>query len=230
MLSPLLHCMQKRRRLYLSGQGRTISRTDGLPKDAAGRAESLLNIALGNIYDRKKHIMKEKLRLTVFSDSHGSVSDLRRAAELHLHDTDYFIFLGDGYREAVALLDSCGVPYLAVPGNCDLLITPPVPEELTADLGAARIFICHGYRYGVKGSLEGLAAVARARNADIALFGHTHVRCERYLPGGVDGEKPLRLFNPGSISRPREGAPCYGRVDIIRDGDRLDVLFSHAEV
>ena len=133
--------------------------------------------------------MKEKYRLTVFSDSHGSSGALREAIELHRRDTDCFIFLGDGCREAVPLLEDC-----------------------------------------VKGTLSALAAAARERGADIALFGHTHLRLERYLPPERDGERPLWLFNPGSISRPREGRPSYGIIDILRDDERLDVLLSHAEL
>lgn len=173
--------------------------------------------------------MKEKYRLTVFSDSHGSSGALREAIELHRRDTDCFIFLGDGCREAVPLLEDCGKAYQAVPGNCDMFVGG-MPESLTLDLGAARIFICHGHRYEVKGSLSALAAAARERGADIALFGHTHLRLERYLPPERDGERPLWLFNPGSISRPREGRPSYGIIDILRDGERLDVLLSHAEL
>ena len=157
--------------------------------------------------------MKEKYRLTVFSDSHGSSGALREAIELHRRDTDCFIFLGDGCREAVPLLEDCGKAYQVVPGNCDMFVGG-MPESLTLDLGAARIFICHGHRYG----------------ADIALFGHTHLRLDRYLPPERDGERPLWLFNPGSISRPREGRPSYGIIDILRDGERLDVLLSHAEL
>ncbi len=172
--------------------------------------------------------MKEKYRLTVFSDSHGSSAAMLEAIELHRRDTDCFIFLGDGCREAIPLFEDFGVTYQAVPGNCDMF-TGGMPESLTLDLGAARIFICHGHRYGVKGSLGMLESAARERGADIALFGHTHLRLERYLPP-EDGQRPLWLFNPGSISLPREGRPSYGIVDIARSGDRLDVLLSHAEI
>ena len=97
--------------------------------------------------------MKEKYRLTVFSDSHGSSGALRESIELHRRDTDCFIFLGNGCREAVPLLEDCGKAYQVVPGNCDMFVGG-MPESLTLDLGAARIFICHGHRYGVKGTLS----------------------------------------------------------------------------
>ena len=77
--------------------------------------------------------MKEKYRLTVFSDSHGSSGALREAIELHRRDTDCFIFLGDGCREAVPLLEDCGKAYQAVPGNCDMFVGG-MPESLTLDL------------------------------------------------------------------------------------------------
>ena len=82
--------------------------------------------------------MKEKYRLTVFSDSHGSSGALREAIELHRRDTDCFIFLGDGCREAVPLLEDCGKAYQVVPGNCDMFVGG-MPESLTLDLGAGRI-------------------------------------------------------------------------------------------
>ncbi|MBQ9428630.1 MAG: metallophosphoesterase family protein, partial [Clostridia bacterium] len=55
----------------------------------------------------------------------------------------------------------------------------------------------------------------------IALFGHTHRRCEEYIP-----EAGLYLFNPGSIGSSRDGVYSYGILTL----DEKNVLFSFGEV
>ena len=136
------------------------------------------------------------MKILVFSDSHGSYSRLLRAAEAH-PDANMYIFLGDGLRDADRLFDEKrDIPAVAVKGNCDIAgvgFYDKYLDEQTLDLGGVRIFCCHGHKYGVKSSELSLWCRAREKEAQLALFGHTHTPLERVYEG-------VRLFNPGSVS------------------------------
>ncbi len=52
----------------------------------------------------------------------------------------------------------------------------------------------------------------RKKGVNIILFGHTHVGMEKNVRG-------ITLFNPGSITLPRDGkGPSYGVLEIEEDG------------
>ena len=63
--------------------------------------------------------------------------------------------------------------------------------------------------------LSGYIHEARAKNADIALFGHTHRGLTRYEDG-------LYLMNPGSLTR--AGEHSYGIIDITDGGIFTNVI------
>lgn len=163
------------------------------------------------------------MKLLIFSDSHGDERKMDTAIRNH-RDADVLIHLGDGSREFNIL---CGEhpekQHICVCGNGeDPLGRDPLPALVT-EIGGHRILITHGHRYSVKSSMDRLMEEAFRRNADIVLFGHTHVPLEKYI---TCGPYPLWLFNPGSISRPIEGKGSYGILDIRKNG----VLFSHAYI
>ena len=63
----------------------------------------------------------------------------------------------------------------------------------------------------MKSGLDSLRYAAEEQNADIVLFGHTHMPFESYMDG-------RRFFNPGAL---RDGR--YGLLDITSRG----VLLQH---
>ena len=79
------------------------------------------------------------------------------------------------------------------------------PLEGLAPFGGVLFFYTHGHRYGVKMGSAQLAETAGARGADVALFGHTHVR---ELERGIG--TIATVFNPGSL---RDGG-SYGVIEI----------------
>ena len=170
----------------------------------------------------------EKMKILVFSDSHGRDRGMRRALELH-PDAEGVFFLGDGARDIAALAElERNRFFIAVKGNCDgllfgLLGGSDLREEEEITLMGHRILLLHGHTVGVKGGLGGLVAHARRREADLAIFGHTHEPLERYLS---EGERPLYLFNPGSISRPSDGSPSYGLLTLTEKG----IFLSHGQI
>ena len=160
------------------------------------------------------------MKIIVISDSHGAEFYIKKVLDMH-RDADAVIFLGDGVRDFFSLREKYGtLAFIGVRGNCDIgygdMYDTRITEEIT--LEGKRVFACHGHTYSVKGGLGVLADAARARGADIALFGHTHKRTEIYLPAEKDNEKPLYLINPGSIGGRGEGGHSFAVLEIKGNG------------
>ena len=165
------------------------------------------------------------LNFLIVSDTHGNEALLRRLLEAH-RTVDAVFFLGDGLRELEDLLAEGGYPpVFSVRGNCDAEVSlyhRPREEEQILSFGGHRILLLHGHSVSVKLSLGSLLYRAREYGADVVLFGHTHDPEEGYLPEENGG--PVWYFNPGSLGRPHDGCPHFGRL-AIDDGGNL--LFSH---
>ena len=161
----------------------------------------------------------------IVSDTHGDIGRLRSLLRAQ-SGLDALIFLGDGLKEVEELASEGWLPpVLSVRGNCDSATSPlgyPRDEELTITLEGHRILLLHGHTASVKAGHEGLLSLARARDAEIVLFGHTHTPFDTYLPSERGG--PLWLFNPGSLGRPTEGGPSFGVLTLDARGG---VLLSH---
>ena len=78
-----------------------------------------------------------------------------------------------------------------------------------------RVLIAHGHALGVKTGLLRAQYRALEMNADILLFGHTHVPL-------VDAASRPMMMNPGSIGDPRR--PTYGVLE-FRDGQIYPSVF-----
>ena len=150
------------------------------------------------------------MRVIVFSDSHGNYDVLEKIMERHKGDGDVFIHLGDGEREFELLTYVYNdKKLLFVSGNCDW--GTDKPDYDIVKLGGKTIFFTHGARFGVKGDLNIAKLFARKNEADILLYGHTHIAETSYDDG-------LYIMNPGSCGKPREGLPSYGIIDITEVG------------
>ncbi|MBR2460758.1 MAG: metallophosphoesterase [Clostridia bacterium] len=165
-------------------------------------------------------------KIVVFSDSHGEHTDMKYILDRVHGDADYVLHLGDGAADVERL--SANYPrigFVNVRGNCDWGFGSNVADiQRTLDIDGVRIFMCHGHKHDVVcGDMTVLAASARANNADIALFGHTHyseILGVKRSDSEEDGE--IRIMNPGSITRPRGGAikgKSYGLIIIDEKGD-----------
>ena len=157
-------------------------------------------------------------KLVILSDSHNTPEALRRifAAE---KDMDAAVFLGDGLRD----LDKVAPQYAwlrvyAVAGNCDYGALEP--QDGLAAFDKVGIFYTHGHMYGVKYDLDTLAQAAKARGAEVALFGHTHIPHAETRSG-------VFLFNPGSCGRCYTGPDTYGILTL--DKGKV-TAYEHKEV
>ena len=165
--------------------------------------------------------MHDHTKILIFSDSHGNARNLSFALTEHGESVDLILHLGDGIADLPAEANAIS---RTVRGNFEDCFSRyyEVPTEQLFTVAGKKILACHGHRHGVKTFEAMLATYAAGKEADIVLFGHTHVPYLRYAPAEEYG-RPLHLFNPGSIGSPRGGKASYGILEISENG----VLLSH---
>ncbi len=145
------------------------------------------------------------MRIVVFSDSHGSASQLEKII-CEQENVNHFFFLGD------VLADIEDLRYLypdksfySVAGNCDYFST--TNYEAVTTLCNVKILFCHGHTLNVKHGLTLLEARAINEGASLVLYGHTHCPA-------IDFKNNICFVNPGSVSRSRNGRNSYAVIDI----------------
>ena len=154
------------------------------------------------------------MQILVVSDSHGHTQALQKAIEATPQALD-IIFLGDGARDADWLEDAYPERrFYIVRGNCDM--GSFAPSEGLAPFGGVMLLYTHGHMYDVKMGRYKLAAAAKEKGADLALYGHTHAAKEENIDG-------MRLCNPGAVSTP--GGGTYGIVE-IENGEAVFTVYS----
>ena len=164
------------------------------------------------------------MEFLIFSDSHGSVSNMSLALDRQVKSPDAILFLGDGARD-IDNLFVVDTPIWAVRGNCDWASGDLADKtERLLHFEGHTILICHGHEWGVKSGYGALIRHAAEVDADIVLFGHTHTPVEQVIPqgeavGNSTLSRPMYLFNPGSIGY--DGS--FGTLTLKGDA----VLFSH---
>ena len=159
--------------------------------------------------------------ILVLSDIHGKISYALDVVKMH-PECQTVIFLGDGARHIPHLEKAAPEKvFFSVMGNCDTFLDSITEKEAVLEISGHRIFICHGHTRMVKYGLSALHNIAKEKNCDIALYGHTHIAKEVF-----DSESGIYMFNPGSIGEPRDGRYTYGILSL----DRKNVLFSIGEI
>ena len=147
------------------------------------------------------------MKICVFSYSHGYAGNMIKA--VRLENPALCFFLGDGETDLVTLRGSYpDLPIYTVRGNCDLRSTQPL--ILNAVVSGFRFYAVHGHQHEVKydDSVRELCYAALRADADVVLFGHTHLP---YL----DHHLGMEIMNPGSIGKVKN--PSYGLLT-IEDG------------
>ena len=166
------------------------------------------------------------MKILVVSDSHGNYPQSARSVRKQIRTCDIVIHLGDGIADLERIKAIFPTKmFVGVRGKLRCLSSVSVKREEILNIEAHRILCVHGHVLGVRESTARLENQIIERGLDIGLFGHTHVALERYLP--LDGEKRgIWLFNPGSISCPRDGRPSYGLLELRGES----VLMSHGRL
>lgn len=132
------------------------------------------------------------MRLLILSDSHRYMGFMERCIEVFRPDC--VIHLGDYYPDGYELRQlASGAAFYQVPGNCDEYSCDPfLPRILMPTIDGVRFYLTHGHQHHVKQTLSQLLRDARAEGAQVALYGHTHIRD---LHREEDG---LLVMNPGA--------------------------------
>ena len=169
------------------------------------------------------------MTIPIISDSHGSGYKAEIIFERLNKCGDApreAIFLGDGARDIDAGIPS-GCELFSVAGNCDAWTSlfnddgSEIPDERVEFFGGLKVFMIHGHKYSVKSGLGFAIGRARSLGADVLLFGHTHEPVSYMIPVDDRYDKPLYVFNPGSL---RDGN--FGLLTIV--GGKP--LFSHGRL
>lgn len=171
------------------------------------------------------------MKIGVMSDTHGSLTYFEKALDV-LSDCDFILHGGDvlyhgprnplpeGYnpKELASMINEVG-NILIAKGNCDsdvdqMVITHPIQTpSIVSQFGKLRILLTHGYTE----SKEDIIKKAKAMDASVLIFGHTHIK-ELYL------DENLVVLNPGSTSLPKDGSHSVATIEVMgEDHHELDL-------
>lgn len=150
------------------------------------------------------------MKAVIVSDTHGRFGEMQQVFERE-KPFDMVLHAGDIEGEAARLEEWAQVPVHIVKGNCDY--GGAYPEEKVVSFGSHKIYLVHGHRHAVKIGIEILAQSAKQMEADIAVFGHTHI-------SQADERYGVTVLNPGSLSEPRNQMhrPTYIVLETTSDG------------
>lgn len=150
------------------------------------------------------------MKILIVSDSHGRHKWLEETIR-RVGPVDFLFHLGDseGYEDYIAELADC--PLEIVAGNNDF--GHGLERELVLKVMDHRILLTHGHRYYVSMGTNRLMERAKELEADIVMFGHTHVPM-------IEEREGVWLINPGSISQPRQTprVPTFILMEIDSQG------------
>lgn len=150
-------------------------------------------------------------RICVLSDTHGSV-DLFPLFLKQTKEADFYIHLGDYTRDAEILQQQAEKPVYIVRGNNDF--SPNHPYEQVLKMENLTILITHGHKYNVKFSMHRLYFRAMEAEANLVLYGHTHVP-------KVFAEQGIIFMCPGSLG---SGFAAYGQTYGLIEMDNGKIL------
>ena len=146
------------------------------------------------------------------SDTHGKDENFYKVLDIE-EPIDGIIHCGDfdGSEGKYAIAANCPVYFVA--GNNDYF--SDLNRELEFTLDGHRVFLSHGHRSLVGMDLETIRSEGISRGAEIICFGHTHKPVAKTM-GGV------YVFNPGSLSYPRQEGRRPSYIILSIDGDKVD--------
>lgn len=140
----------------------------------------------------------------VLSDTHRHIWAIAEAVA-SLKDCDMIIHLGDNVQDVKEISKYYKGKVIGVCGNCDF--TTSVPNDRIEIIEEKKIFITHGHRYDVKYDILKLKYKAQEIQADVVLYGHTHI-------ARIDYEDGIWFINPGSPVLSRDGFNSVAVLEI----------------
>lgn len=156
------------------------------------------------------------MKIGIISDSHHDLNAIDEAICL-ADDVDCWFHAGDSIEDADYLADVSKKSVYAVPGNIDWFVK--APQELLVNVADKKIFLTHGHKYGVKWTTKQLYERACQLNADLVIYGHSHVGNEEHIDDKI-------IVNPGSVAEPRDGLnPSFMIADINKGKITIKRIF-----
>jgi putative phosphoesterase len=151
------------------------------------------------------------MKILIISDTHGRNQNYLKVLS-RVSPIDLLIHLGDfeGSEELIESAASCRHEFVS--GNNDFF--NGLPKDKVIQIGKYTVFLTHGHRYGVYYGTADIREAAARNNANIVMFGHTHVPM-------MNLSDDIWVINPGSLSLPRQTGriPTYIIMEIDSAGD-----------
>jgi len=145
------------------------------------------------------------MKILVMSDSHGWNEAMINTVEYE--SPNMILHLGDKCTDCECLEQMFPeIPLRSVKGNCDFGTRGIDMDEFVVE--GKRFFMTHGHLFGVKLSKLRVIDAAAKREADILLFGHTHIQHYEDFEGMI-------VLNPGCIGL---NIKSYAVIELI-DGE-----------
>ena len=167
------------------------------------------------------------MKLLIASDIHGAAGYCRDLlAAWDREGADRLLLLGDllyhgprndlprdyAPKRVIPLLNALADRIIAVRGNCDaevdqMVLDFPVMADYATlfDEAGRELFLTHGHVFGA-GMHNSVDHAPALPEGSALVYGHTHIKVNEASathPG-------LWLFNPGSVSIPKDGTHSYG--------------------
>lgn len=196
---------------YLPEYGKTSAEISEEEKNAISHRGK----ALRAMQEKLVAIMKDSnasdyYKVIVVSDTHGRNNNYYQVLQDE-SDADLVIHCGDveGTEDVLEAVSEC--PIKMVSGNNDFF--SDLPKEQEFEIKGHKIWVTHGHQYLVSMGYENIIDEARDRGVDIVMYGHTH------KPVATE-EDGIYIFNPGSLSYPRQEGrlPSYLAIYFYNDG------------
>lgn len=147
------------------------------------------------------------MKALVMSDTHNNYDKMLKILQAE-KDCGLIIHAGDMLYDIENLRhDFPMYNYEYVIGNNDFTLT--VPTIRLFNIENKNIMLTHGHKFGVKRSINNLYYKACENEADICIFGHTHIRCLEKTNG-------MYILNPG--------CGAFGEYAVINiENDEIDI-------
>lgn len=151
------------------------------------------------------------MKVLIVSDTHGRNHSFLKTLE-RVSPIDLLIHLGDfeGGEDYIQSNTPCRTEMVS--GNNDFF--NGLPKDKIIQIGRYRVFLTHGHRYGVSYNTSAIREAARMNEADIVMFGHTHVPL-------IDLNSNIWAINPGSLALPRQSGriPTFIIMELDSKGE-----------
>ncbi|PWJ87537.1 hypothetical protein C7380_12318 [Oceanotoga teriensis] len=171
------------------------------------------------------------MKIGVISDIHGSAFYLEKALN-SIGDVDKYFILGDflyhgarndlpyKYEPKVCIEILNKLNYNYVTGNCDsqidhYVLNLPEPKYMSFEsYGKFNLMLTHGWTPTIEEAIK----ISNERNMDILIHGHTHI-------SKIEKKENILIFNPGSVSIPKEQTPkSCGILEIFDNKIKLNLI------